>query len=51
MASLLLGDPMADLADPRVSVQAVLMGQETKRSPEPALLSDEGQPFATRIIS
>lgn len=50
MASLLLGDPMADLAEPRVSVKAVLMGQETKRSPEPALLTDEGQPFATRII-
>lgn len=49
-AALLLGDPMADLAEPRVAIQAVLMGQETKRSPEPALLTDEGQPFATRII-
>jgi len=27
------------------------MAQETKKSPGPALLSDEGQPFATRVIS
>ena len=50
MASLLLGDPVADLTEPWVAVQAVLMGQETKRSPGPALLTDEGQPFAMRII-
>lgn len=41
---------MTDLAGPWVAVQAMLMGQETKRSPGPALLTDEGQPFATRII-
>lgn len=51
MASLLLDDPMADLAGPWVAVQVMFVRQETERSPGLALLTDGGQPFAMRIIS
>lgn len=50
MASLLLGDPLADLAAPRGAVQAMLVSQEAKSSPGPALLPEEGPPFAVRIV-
>lgn len=50
MVSLLLGDPLADLAAPWGAVQAMLVGQEARSSPGPALLPEEGPPFAVRIV-